>query len=40
MNFKGRFRRKEYKPRSPIYLIIIFILIIVVMILLRVFSLR
>jgi hypothetical protein len=36
MSIKGRFRRVEYKPRSPLYLIILFILIVVLMIFIRI----
>lgn len=38
MKFEGRFRRVEYKPRSPIYLIILFILIVGLMIFIRIFK--
>jgi len=36
MKFGGRFERSEYKPKSPIYLIILFLLIIAIMLFLRI----
>jgi hypothetical protein len=35
MRFEGRFRKIEYKPRSPIYLVILLVFIIAIMIFLR-----
>ncbi len=35
MKFGGRFKKTEYKPRSPIYLIILLVLVIIVMLFLR-----
>jgi len=37
MKFGGRFKKIEYKPRSPIYLIILLALIIAIMLFLSVF---
>jgi hypothetical protein len=36
MKFEGRFRRVEYKPRSPVYLIILLLLIVVLMMFIRI----
>ncbi len=38
MKFRRRFQKIEYKPRSPIYLIILFVLIVALMIFIRVFK--
>jgi len=38
MKFGGRFQKREYKPRSPVYLIILFVLIVVLMLFIRVFK--
>jgi hypothetical protein len=39
MKFGGRFHKREYKPRSPIYLIILLVLVIAIMLFLKFFSL-
>jgi hypothetical protein len=38
MKFGGRFKKIEYKPRSPLHLIILFILVIAIMLFLRFFK--
>jgi hypothetical protein len=37
MKFGGRFKRIEYKPRSPIYLMLLLVLVIAIMLFLRFF---
>ncbi len=37
MKFGGRFKRAEYKPRSPFYLIFLLVLVIAIMLFLRFF---
>jgi len=40
MKFGGRFRKIEYKPRSPLHLVILFILIIAFMLFLKFFRVK